>query len=138
MSFVNMHMVWRQNCLVLIFNFMCMFFCLWKLQVCFVGLKILCCVSFSLYVVYGSHVLCFFDLVSCMCFQIFMGCLLMSIVCLVYFLWVFCFASSHFHILFPLICGWCLMFSICCCQCSKFRNVGQRSRTSCLVTKEFF
>lgn len=53
-----------------------------------------------------------------------------SIVCLVYFLWIFCFASSHFHILFPLICGWCLMFSICCCPCSKFRNVGQRSRTS--------
>lgn len=69
MSFV------KQNCLVLILNFMCMFFYLWNLQVCFVGLKILCCVSFSLYVVYGSHVWCFFGLVSCMCFQIFMGCL---------------------------------------------------------------
>jgi hypothetical protein len=43
-------------------------------------------VSSSLYVVYGSHVLCFFGLVSCMCFQIFMGCLL----CLLCVLFISC------------------------------------------------
>jgi hypothetical protein len=46
-------------------------------------------------VVYGSHVLCFFGLVSCMCFQIFMGRLL----CLLCVLFISCVSFvSHFHI----------------------------------------
>jgi hypothetical protein len=57
-------------------------------------------------VIRGLQISCLVFFVLCRaCISNIYGLFSMSIVCLVYFLWIFCFASSHFHILFSFICG---------------------------------